>query len=397
MPLRRPIIGLASDDDVLRELIPFESTPETARFGTFARTERQAYTSSSAAARKAAISKDAEKQLPMSLAEQAVDRLQEEGKAAFKQQDLPTAILHWSEALEQARLLHAPSPKKLQASRISQLLANRCQAHLTLGHADEALADAEAACDAAPGWPKAYYRLGTVLMRRKRYSRAHAVFKQGWQLDRSNAELKQACENAREAIMDSAEEAGEPSASPESSDPARAPEAANAPEIAPAAPAAPVRIVESAPTGNCEEFEQVPSDEGGQIHSMHGSVAAATESCATEDAAAVLPVPEYSLLDAKSRPSREGASSDDTSGLKKLVVMLPLVSSPSQVDVNIDRHSVVLKAPGVYSAVRIPLPYPIDDAQAGAAFNSQKARLTVSLPRAPDEAGATPRTTVRER
>jgi tetratricopeptide (TPR) repeat protein len=140
-------------------------------------------------------------QVPVSLTEQAVARLQEDGKQAFKDNDLPRAIEAWSEAIEQVRSLPCPAPKKLESTRAAQLLANRCQAYLKLGKEEEALDDAEAACNAAPGWPKAHYRLGTVLHGRGQLQRAHAVLSQGLQLDQSNDEMRRVLHKVKEDLL----------------------------------------------------------------------------------------------------------------------------------------------------------------------------------------------------
>ena len=194
---RRPL-GLASSDLELRKLIPFESTPETERFGRLAAAGARGGGAASSAVARAVASRDAELQLPVPLAEQAVARLQEDGKLAFKQQDLARAIEAWSDALAQVRSIPAPPPKKLEATRAAQLYANRCQAYMKCGREGEALADAESACDAAPGWPKAYYRLGTVLMERGQLERAHAVLSQGLQLDQSNEDMRKVLYKVKE-------------------------------------------------------------------------------------------------------------------------------------------------------------------------------------------------------
>lgn len=195
----RRVLGLASDDPLLRALIPFTSTSDTERLGTFGRVAMGPAT----ARARAALSEDVESKPPRSLTEQTVDRLQQEGNQAFKCKELPLAIRLWGEALEESQALSEPLPKKLQSSRVSQLLANRSLAYLNHGDDRSALADAEAACDAAPGWPKAYYRLGCVLMHREQYARAHATFKQGFALDPSNDEMQKMCEKARSALAPS--------------------------------------------------------------------------------------------------------------------------------------------------------------------------------------------------
>ena len=97
-----------------------------------------------------------------------VDALKQEANAAFKRgaagesEALRTAVTKYGKALKLASGLEEPYPDKLQSTRSATLLANRCQAHLLLGDVQAALADAEAAVLASPGWPKAYYRHGTV-------------------------------------------------------------------------------------------------------------------------------------------------------------------------------------------------------------------------------------------
>jgi len=199
MPFARRILGLASGDLELRRLIPFESTPDTEKFSHLAIAGRSGRTVAQMATPRA-LARETETQLPVSLAVQAVARLQEEGKQAFAKKDYRGAIDAWSEAITQARGIPCPAPKRLEASRVAQLYANRCQAHLTLGDDARALADAESACDAAPGWPKAYYRLGTVLAKLGRLSRAHAVFSQGLKLDSSNVEMRKMLDNAAEQL-----------------------------------------------------------------------------------------------------------------------------------------------------------------------------------------------------
>lgn len=106
------MLGLASDDAFLQSKIPFESTPETQRLGEFA-----SYLSSSS---RRPAARDTSELLPLSLAELAVDRLQQQGNDAFKKKDYGEAIKFWTEALEKAAELNSPSPKKLQASVGSQ-------------------------------------------------------------------------------------------------------------------------------------------------------------------------------------------------------------------------------------------------------------------------------------
>lgn len=199
-PQRRSILGLAADDTYLQSLIPFQSTPETAHFG---------FRDFVAAPGKKARTRGMEESLPVSLTEIELDRLQQQGNDAFRAKDYPRAIRFYTDAIAKAGELNAPSPKKLQASRAAQLYANRCQAHLSSGDDAAALADANSAIKSAPGWPKAYYRHGTCLMRQKLYMQAHQVFQRGKQLDANNEELIKACKQAEEAIAKQGDSSGD--------------------------------------------------------------------------------------------------------------------------------------------------------------------------------------------
>lgn len=79
---RRIPLGIASDDTYLQSLINFTSTPETQHLGIFAKP----------VAAKRSSSFAADDRLPVSLAEMTVDRLQQQGNDAFKQQDLKRAV-----------------------------------------------------------------------------------------------------------------------------------------------------------------------------------------------------------------------------------------------------------------------------------------------------------------
>ena len=68
-PQRRSILGLAADDTYLQSLIPFQSTPETAKFG---------FRDFVAAPGKKAKTRGLEESLPVSLTEIELDRLQQQ-------------------------------------------------------------------------------------------------------------------------------------------------------------------------------------------------------------------------------------------------------------------------------------------------------------------------------
>ena len=129
-----------------------------------------------------------------------LDRLRADGNAAFKAGNLQTAKKLYTAAISLAESMPDEPVAKLQPTRRAQLLANRCQVSLALERVVDALSDAQAACSSAPGWPKAHYRLGTVLLSRKEYLKAYGAFKQAWHLDVKNPELTKACQDAYELL-----------------------------------------------------------------------------------------------------------------------------------------------------------------------------------------------------
>ena len=122
---------------------------------------------------------------------------------AFKAGDYKLAIKKYGFALKHAERAEEGlrKPDSLQTNRTATVLANRCMAHMALDDLDAALMDAAAAVKAAPGWPKAHFRHGTVLMKKGSHTKAYAAFKQGWHLDTSNEELTKACQQAHQAMM----------------------------------------------------------------------------------------------------------------------------------------------------------------------------------------------------
>lgn len=70
-------------------------------------------------------------------------------------------------------------------------------AHQRLGKWTEAAADAQAAVQRAPGWEKAWYRLGTALAALQRPACAQLAFEQGLRLKPGNTQLQQQLERLR--------------------------------------------------------------------------------------------------------------------------------------------------------------------------------------------------------
>ena len=131
------------------------------------------------------------------------DKAKAAGVDAYKRGDHKAAIKKYTIALKHAQEAEegALRPERLQSNRTSTILSNRCMAHLALDDVDAALADATAAVKAAPDWPKAHFRLGTVHMRKRAWTKAYAAFKQGWHYDMTNEELTKACQDAHQAMM----------------------------------------------------------------------------------------------------------------------------------------------------------------------------------------------------
>ena len=426
--MRRDILGLASGDPHLQSLIPFVSTAESKKFGfsEFVRGRKVA-----------SYDRD---DLPQSLAELAVDRLQQQGNEAFKLQDLPEAIRRWTDALGRAAELE----NKSRASRTAQLLANRCQAHLSSGDDVAALADAEAAVAAWPSWPKAYYRHGTCLMRHKLHAQAHAVFLRGLELDSSNPELLKSCQKAQEAMEADGTAA---TAAPSSSDPAAAPAANPATDSPPsggggatraadskaadaaaktmpggteaAAAAVDVTEVAAATATTVAAAATVGSAAQPEATAEGEALAKATEELRLRDVdadakAAALAfklgskraeieakVKAARLRQAQQEEERAAASAAAAGGggglplpthlLQKdpdggkaylLSFELPQVSKSGDVDLSISDEAVDVEVPGLYAKCHVALPkHPrVLDDHAKASFDTKRNRLRIYLP-----------------
>ena len=154
------------------------------------------------------------------------DRVKAQGNEAFKKERHAHARERYTAALNLARQANE-KPAKGLPTRVALCLANRSQVHLATEEPPyaDALKDAEECTREGPGWPKGFYRLGQVYMKREEYMKAYSAFKQGWHLDMSNAELTKACQDAHEAMI--------------SKNRAKHAPKALAPSTAPAAPAPP--------------------------------------------------------------------------------------------------------------------------------------------------------------
>ena len=205
--MRTPL-GLASGDAELRRLIVFHSTPSTEHFGRFASRGGAAPTSSR-------HHREEEKQLPLSIFEQSIARLQEDGKAAYRKGDLQDAIECWSDALSESQRSDDANSEQhtTGCERQAQLYANRCKAKLSLGRDEEALADAHQACALAPRWPKAYYRLGTAMIRCGQIERALGVLRKGFELDTTSDEMRSMLDKVQKLMLSSVSQTSSPAVS----------------------------------------------------------------------------------------------------------------------------------------------------------------------------------------
>ena len=403
---KRRVLGLASDDTYLQSLIPFVSTEESRRLGQFA-----------AVGSKRPMAKALD--LPISLVELEVDRLQQSGNDAFRQRDYPKAIRLWSEALERAAELNAPTPKKNQASRSAQLLANRCQAYISSGDDFKALADAVSAVAAAPGWPKAYYRHGTCLMRLNQFAEAHKVLQVGLEMEPSNSDLIKACEKAAEEaakeqpvtngvteVSDAGGGAGASTAEEPPSQPqpmpvevsdeykrvfpppssstttttAELPRAdistaspANLSSLSIASPTSPASPPAIMPGGSPATPDTLPVDKPTRANGVSSSSAQPAPPPPPAATTPSLPLPEWDLQEDGTFDGKEGFA---------LLVCLPLCAKSSMVNLEMSSDLIELEAPGYYGPLKIPLPRRVDDDKAAARFDTKTRTLKISLPAA---------------
>lgn len=263
-----------------------------------------------------------------------------------------TAIRMWSDALLKAKDLVAPAPKNLQASRAAQLHANRCQAHLTLGDEAAALADAKAAVAESPGWPKAYYRQGTVLARQKSYAQAVAVFERGLKLDPGNAELRKSCDEARAALGSAADTAeSEASVADAASEPPPPP-----PEQPPPPPKA---------------TSHQQSDASHSAVSPAAAVDVSEPVVAPPAVEPSLPIPKHVLETVTAGAQGPGFT---------LIVSLPLVGKSREVDLSVNPDSVELSVPDKYGVLKVALPKLVDDEALLAKYDTKMRSLKVWLP-----------------
>lgn len=116
----------------------------------------------------------------------------EKGNAAFKEQNYPEAVKHYSEALKRG-----PPSVNQEAYK---LFSNRAACYTKLGAWNEGLKDAEKCIELAPEFPKGYSRKGHLQFFMKEYSKAMTTYEEGLKQDPENMELKDGLRRCVQAI-----------------------------------------------------------------------------------------------------------------------------------------------------------------------------------------------------
>ncbi|PRW61266.1 DNAJ heat shock N-terminal domain-containing [Chlorella sorokiniana] len=126
--------------------------------------------------------------------------LKSQAELSFKSGDFNEAANGYTAALEALRR-HGGSVEDQ-----AKIIANRCAALQRIGDWNQAVADAKEACDLAPKWEKAYYRLGTALLGRGGCgAEAMAAFERGLALKPGNKQLKEGRQKAEAEVLGGAE------------------------------------------------------------------------------------------------------------------------------------------------------------------------------------------------
>lgn len=116
-------------------------------------------------------------------------QLKAQGNAAFAAKDFPTAITHFTNAIDAS-----PTPNHV-------LYSNRSACHSSLQNFDDALNDANSCIEINPQWPKGYGRKGAALHGKGDLIGARDAYEEGLKLDPANAQNKSGLESVERAIM----------------------------------------------------------------------------------------------------------------------------------------------------------------------------------------------------
>jgi tetratricopeptide (TPR) repeat protein len=262
--------------------------------------------------------------------------------AVFKAGDMDKARRLYTRALgcvEEAYGGRSTVVAKGKPTPAAQLYANRCQAALALGDVGGALQDARWACDAAPDWPKAHFRLGSVFLHKKQFADAYGALKRASHLDPKNEELIEACRQAREKMLGA--------------------------------------------KGVIDHFARE--------HDAKITARARLEQpdTGTGQVGAAPSAPTQSSMLTELRHALEHVGTRETSAdALKLRVWLPDGVGMAAVDLQVSSDVVVLTVAEAGIEMRVPLPTPVRDSEATASFSKKTGVLTVNMPVSEVPAGA---------
>lgn len=271
------------------------------------------------------------------------ENLRLRANALFKAGDMDTARRLYTRALgyvEEAYASRSTRVAKGESTPAAQLYANRCQAALALGDVGGALQDARWACDAAPDWPKAHFRLGSVFLHKKQFADAYGALKRASHLDPKNEELIEACRHAREKML----------------------------------------AAKGVPDHLAKEHDEKVIARAPRIEKPDTS---------TGQVGATPSAPSQSSPPTELRHALEHVRvCESSSGALKLRVWLPEGVVMAAVDLQVSSDVVVVTAAEAGVEMRVPLPIPVRDSEATASFSKKKGILTINLPVAPAAATA---------
>jgi tetratricopeptide (TPR) repeat protein len=255
--------------------------------------------------------------------------------ALFKAGDADKARRLYTRALGCVEEAYGGSSTRIakgESTPAAQLYANRCQAGLALGDVGGALQDARWACEAAPDWPKAHFRLASVFLHKKQFADAYGALKRASHLDPKNEELVEACRQAREKMLGAKGVTDHLAKEHED------------------------KMIARART-------EAPDPGTGQV--------------------GVSPAPptEVGAAHTELRHALERMGDGETSaGALKLRVWLPEGVGMAAIDLQVSSDVVVLTAAAAGIEMRVPLPTAVRDLEASASFSKKKGILTVNMP-----------------
>lgn len=116
----------------------------------------------------------------------------EQGNKAFKEQNYPDAVKHYTEAL-------ARGPPKVNPEA-HKLFSNRAACYTKLGAWDAGLKDADDCITIKPDFAKGYVRKGHLQFFMKEHEEAMKTYEQGLSHDKDNQELKEGLMRCQQAI-----------------------------------------------------------------------------------------------------------------------------------------------------------------------------------------------------